>query len=215
MSTPPPHRLARLVAPVAVGLALVLAGCGGSDGDQSARATTSAAAPVASSDTAAVDAAFVREMIPHHRLAIQMAGYAATRAKHADLKALAQRIATTQRDEVSELEAAAKRLDIALPAGDGMPGMDEMHADAATLGIAAMNMGMSMDTTSLATAKPFDLAFLVQMIPHHQGAIAMARAEVTHGGDAELKSMAAGIAATQNAENIQMAKWRVSWYPSR
>ncbi|MDQ8045485.1 MAG: DUF305 domain-containing protein [Solirubrobacteraceae bacterium] len=221
MSTRSPRHLARLAGPVAV--AVLLAGCG-SKTDDAAKATSPAPASAAATQPGApaetghanpVDAAFVREMIPHHELAIEMASYVRKRSSHAEVKALAQRISTTQRDEVTELKAAAKRLHVTLPAGDGMPSAAQMRVDSATLGIPSVGMGMSMDPAMLKSARPFDKAFLTDMIPHHQGAITMARAEVVRGGDQELKTLAGGIAATQNAEIIQMAKWRLAWYPAK
>ena len=43
-----------------------------------------------------------------------------------------------------------------------------------------------MKMGALKDAKPFDRAFIDEMIPHHQGAIRMARAELAKGSDPEL-----------------------------
>lgn len=86
-----------------------------------------------------------------------------------------------------------------------------MGADARTLGIAADRMGMSMDMSALPTANPFDRAF-IGMIPHHQGAIRMARAELGHGIEPRLRRIARAIIAAQTREIHQMNRWRTSWF---
>jgi uncharacterized protein (DUF305 family) len=50
------------------------------------------------------------------------------------------------------------------------------------------------------------------MIPHHQGAIRMARAELAKGTNTKLRSIARGIITAQAAEIRQMNSWRKAWY---
>jgi uncharacterized protein (DUF305 family) len=76
------------------------------------------------------------------------------------------------------------------------------------------DMGMSMKMGALKDAKPFDRAFIDEMIPHHQGAIRMARAELAKGSDPELKKVATAIVAAQKKEIAQMNSWREQWYGS-
>jgi len=45
-----------------------------------------------------------------------------------------------------------------------------------------------------------DVDFLAMMIPHHQGAIAMARLALVHGGDPLTRRLAEEIIASQQAE---------------
>jgi uncharacterized protein (DUF305 family) len=45
------------------------------------------------------------------------------------------------------------------------------------------------------------------MIPHHQGAIDMAKVELAHGKDAELRKMAQKIVDDQEKEIAQMQEW--------
>lgn len=87
-----------------------------------------------------------------------------------------------------------------------------MDADARTLGLSMDDMGMSMDVEGLRTARPFDRAFIDQMIPHHQGAIRMARAQLENGRNAQLKAIATAIVEAQEREIAQMNAWRRDWY---
>ncbi len=72
-----------------------------------------------------------------------------------------------------------------------MEGMDQMHAD--------MDAAMK--------AEDIDVAFICGMIPHHQGAIAMAKAELAYGDDPFARKLAEKIIAAQEAEIGQMQEW--------
>jgi uncharacterized protein (DUF305 family) len=58
----------------------------------------------------------------------------------------------------------------------------------------------------------FDRAFLSEMIVHHEGAVAMAKAALTNAEHVEIKQMAEAIISAQNAEIAQMRAWQRSWY---
>lgn len=70
-------------------------------------------------------------------------------------------------------------------------GMDQMHAD--------MAVGM--------TAEDIDIAFVCGMIPHHQGAIDMARAVLAHGDDPWARELAEKVIAAQEQEIADMIAW--------
>lgn len=56
-------------------------------------------------------------------------------------------------------------------------------------------------------AEDLDVAFVCAMIPHHQSAINMARAELEHGDDVWAKDMARKIIETQESEIAEMMSW--------
>lgn len=56
-------------------------------------------------------------------------------------------------------------------------------------------------------ASDFDAAFLCSMLPHHQGAVDMARVAVQYGQDSFVTMLAHQIIADQEREIGEMARW--------
>jgi len=174
----------KILPALAVAGAVLVAGCGDSDSDSSAdKSATAAGNPV--------DRAFVADMIPHHEDAVQMAQIAQRRGSSEFVTQLADDIIKTQNAEISTMRAADQRLKSA-------------GVTKGSLGVAEHMMGMDDDPASLNTAKPFDRAFIKMMIPHHEGAVAMAKAEIAKGKHPELKRLAEDIVKAQQREISEM-----------
>jgi uncharacterized protein (DUF305 family) len=178
-------------------------------------AGTGVAAPARTANTTAnaTDRAFVREMIPHHKMAVEMAKMAKMHGDHAQIRTLAGKIITAQNAEIRTLTTVAASLGVTAAK---MPANGQMSAqtmrDLDTLGVTMSQSGMMMNMSDLDGAKPFDRKFIDMMIPHHQGAIRMARAELAKGRNAKLRSIARAIVTAQAAEIRQMNSWRKAWY---
>lgn len=162
--------------------ALALAACGGSDDESDSGGSQSAATPV--------DRAFAQEMIPHHESAVEMAEIAQERGQSEFVKSLAEDIISSQSAEIEQLTAAEERL-----------AAEDIEVGTLDTG---MSMGMESDPAALRTAEPFDEAFVKMMLPHHESAVKMAKAELADGGDEELKSLAEEIIAAQEREIEEM-----------
>ncbi len=59
-----------------------------------------------------------------------------------------------------------------------------------------------------------DQHFIVQMIPHHEGAIAMAKVALERSKRPEIISLANGIIEAQQREIDDMTKWYKAWFGS-
>jgi uncharacterized protein (DUF305 family) len=60
----------------------------------------------------------------------------------------------------------------------------------------------------------FDLRFINAMIPHHEGAITMAKDASSKSRHSEIKKLAQDIITSQQKEIDQMKEWRQAWYKS-
>lgn len=74
-------------------------------------------------------------------------------------------------------------------------------------------MDMTKDVEALRVAGPLDRAFMEAMIPHHESAMAAAKATRESTKRAELKQMAADMSESQQREIAQMRDWLAAWYP--
>jgi uncharacterized protein (DUF305 family) len=88
------------------------------------------------------------------------------------------------------------------PAGAMAMDTDDAHKELAE-GMAKMRQGMS---TGIQVAD-IDIAFNCGMIPHHQGAISMARTELKYGKDPKNRKLAEGIISVQEKEVKGMLEW--------
>ncbi|HEX6119430.1 MAG TPA: DUF305 domain-containing protein [Dongiaceae bacterium] len=87
--------------------------------------------------------------------------------------------------------------------------MQDMMANMDDVQMANMKAMMAMHRAMMQamTIKDPDLAFNCGMIPHHQGAIAMAEAELKMGKDEESRKLAQTIIDAQNKEIAEMTAW--------
>ena len=79
---------------------------------------------------------------------------------------------------------------------------DAPSSKAFTEASAKMHEDMTVNLTGDA-----DEDFVRGMIPHHQGAIDMARIELQYGKDPEIRKMAEAIIKAQEAEIAEMKQW--------
>lgn len=85
---------------------------------------------------------------------------------------------------------------------------------AGALGAASLLATACGASGSGGSAAPFDQQFIDMMVPHHQGAVEMAKIAQQRGERPEIKQMAEAIIRSQDAEIRQMKEWRKAWYGS-
>lgn len=178
-------KLALLLALVA----LFAAGCGGDD---------EASEPARGEETVATgqvpfDQAFIDAMVPHHQEAIEMARAANSRGlSQPELEKIANDIISSQQREIDQMLDwreqwfGSRTLGPVLPEALGLPegelGMEHGSAD------------------EVADAVDVDAKFAEMMIPHHEGAIAMAEQAAERGQHEEIRFLADAIITAQERE---------------
>ncbi|MGF9693276.1 DUF305 domain-containing protein [Rhizobium sp. 0TCS1.26] len=103
------------------------------------------------------------------------------------------------------LAAPAVAQDMKMPAhGNHMPAA--AATTPSTAAFEAANAKMHADMAIDYTGRP-DVDFVRSMIPHHEGAIAMARIELEHGKDPQIRKIAEEVIKAQEAEIAMMKDW--------
>lgn len=176
-------------------LAAAVGACGGGDDQTSGR------------DVRQAERAFLQGMVPHHRSAIEMAKMAKKRGRHADIRDLAGDIIASQGREIDQMKQIHERL-VGKPLEPDPMAHEKLGLSPKQAGMDHMNSAAAM----LERARPFDRAFIDEMVSHHQGAIRMARAVVGKTRDPELWRLAQSIVGAQSREIVEMSDWRKRWY---
>src|SRR6186997_3230945 len=148
------------------------------------------------------DLQFIDTMIAHHQGAIDMAKLAEGRAEDDDLKQLTTEIIEDQGEEIAKMTEWRNAW------------FPDKPKPAINMELPGMSHGMSgMDLAKLASLNgtEFDKEFVNQMIPHHEGAIEMARDLANRSQRTELKELGGAIVTDQQAEIEDMKEWVDEW----
>ena len=173
-----------------------------------------ACARPSSTGTAPFDQQFIDMMVPHHQGAVEMAKVAQQRAQRAEIKTMAEEVIRAQDAEIARMKQWRRAWFGSdqtppmekMPMVEGMPAHGGGHAAGGT-------MDMAADVQKLRQApEPFDRAFIDAMIPHHESAIAAAKAAQSNAQRDEIKQLAGEIVTAQEREIAQMKEWRRAWF---
>lgn len=142
------------------------------------------------------DLDFVQGMMPHHQGAIDMAKVVLQFGKDPEIKKLAEGVVKAQGGEIAFMKDwLAKANQAAFPV---VPDSAKANEQAKSVMMKNMSATYSGDA---------DVDFVKGMIPHHQGAIDMAKVAQQYVRDASLLKLAGDVVNAQEGEITFMKEW--------
>jgi uncharacterized protein (DUF305 family) len=160
------------------------------------------------------DAAFMQGMIGHHAQALVMAALVPSRTATPALRALAERLDVSQRDEIAAMRRwLADRGEPvpdstgALPGAAGAHAGHEAHGGHAAAAMPGMLTPVQLAELAAASGAAFDRLFLRLMIQHHEGALVMVRDLLATPGaarEAQTFAFVSDVDTDQRAEIARM-----------
>jgi uncharacterized protein (DUF305 family) len=152
---------------------------------------------------------FIDAMTPHHQGAVEMAKEAQQKSQRPEIKQLADNIIKAQNQEIKQMKQwrqawYPKAGDKPMAYDAQMGHMMEMSPEQKQAMMMSMDLG--------AADAQFDQRFINAMIPHHEGALTMAKDALSKSKRSEIKQMAQDILTSQQKEIDQMKQWQQAWY---
>lgn len=142
------------------------------------------------------DITFASSMVPHHKQAIEMADKALAQASSADVKNLATQIKAAQDPEIARMTSWLTAWG-ATPMPSGDHDMGGMSMD-------GMMSAQEMSALQGASGTVFDRMWLQLMIKHHEGALAMAKTQLSQGQSRDATTLAQAVIDGQSKEIATM-----------
>jgi len=148
------------------------------------------------------DLMFIDAMVAHHQGAIAMARPADTNAMHPELKDFARKVVEDQSREIALMTQWRDQWFPGRPKTTNiydMPGMTRTMMDISPMHVEKM------------TGAAFDKMFVDMMIPHHEGAVTMAKDALAKSQRPEIRALAQQIIDAQQREIEMMKRWTEEW----
>ena len=156
------------------------------------------------------DLRFIDGMILHHQGAIAMSEVALKNSQRPEVKELAQNIIRDQKGEISRMQRWRQTW---YPQASAEPIMHDAQMGHTMEMSSQMQSNMRMDSDlGKAIDDEFDWRFINGMIPHHEGALAMAEQGLKNSDRPEIQQVSNNILRTQQVEVDLMNQWKKDWY---
>lgn len=198
-------------AALALALGLSLAACGSDDaaGTNPKASASSSYGPAATGAHNDADVAFATDMIPHHAQAVEMATMALEKATNDKVQELAAAIQSAQDPEIKTMSGWLVGWGKPVPTTEAQSSHGGGHSMGSSTS-SHMGEGMmseaQMAELDEATGAAFDKLWVEMMTEHHQGAITMARTELSSGQNEQAKALAQQIIDAQTSEIATMTE---------
>jgi uncharacterized protein (DUF305 family) len=175
----------------------------GAPGEDVRELSAEEAVEITDSSYSPADVQFVKDMIPHHHQALEMAELVSARTNNPELVDVAGRINASQQDEIEFMQQWLRERgqEVPDPADHG-----HMHTSHTMAGMATPEQ---MAELAAASATDFDRLFLQLMMTHHEGAVTMVKELLEQPGsafDPILFDFTSDVTNDQTAEIERMHK---------
>lgn len=148
----------------------------------------------------AYDLQFLDSMSMHHKHGIEMARVGSEKADSDALRTLAGSMRVHLAEEMEQMQALRER-------------WYRGAADARNMALPGAAFMRSMDARLMTeqSGQAFDVAFVDMMVPHHQGAIAMAKDAMVKAQHAEVRALARRIAEREQRDIEKLLRLKRQW----
>jgi len=152
------------------------------------------------------DLQFIDAMVAHHQAAIDMSLPADTNALRPELRDFARRVVEDQSREVELMKGWRRQW---------YPGKPQVPTIMVMPGMRTSLKGMESDHMKALKGAEYDRMYVAMMIPHHEGAVAMAREALARSQRPEIRELAQRIIDAQQREIEMMNRWKSEWAKAR
>ena len=152
------------------------------------------------------DLQFIDAMVAHHQAAIDMSLPADTNAMRPELRDFARKVIEDQFREVELMKGWRRQW---------YPGKPQVPTIMVMPGMRTSLKGMESDPMKALKGAEYDRMYVDMMIPHHEGAVALAREALAKSQRPEIKELAQSIIDAQQGEIEMMNRWKSEWAKAR
>ncbi|MEV8002899.1 DUF305 domain-containing protein [Streptomyces parvus] len=161
---------------------------------EQARESSPTGTPTATPASTATDVGWVQLMTPMNQQAVKLLTLAAARAAEPRVRDFAVRLRTGQKAELDRLRALLTRM--------GLPGTD-VHAGHDMPGMVTVR---DLEAARAAEGPAFDWLVLVQIRDHLRQSAQVSRSEITSGGRADTRELAAALVTAREASLAELER---------
>jgi len=148
------------------------------------------------------DLQFIDAMVAHHQAAIDMSLPVDTNAMRPELKDFARKVVEDQSREIELMKGWRRQW---------YPGKPQVPTIAVMPGMRTSMEGMESGQMKALKGAEYDRMYVDMMIPHHEGAVALAREALARATHPEVKELAQRIIDAQKGEIGMMNRWKEEW----
>jgi len=152
------------------------------------------------------DLQFIDAMVAHHQAAIDMSLPADTNAMRPELRDFARKVIEDQFREVELMKGWRRQW---------YPGKPQVPTIMVMPGMRTSLKGMESDPMKALKGAEYDRMYVDMMIPHHEGAVALAREALAKSQRPEIRELAQRIIDAQQREIEMMNRWKSEWAKAR